>query len=153
MAGLSAGGSHPLVLRQATLASGCRPRKGQCRGGEGTLFQPEGLSSLKPLGASMYGSRVPPILLGSSALAAVLPRASAAKPEAAWAPKERRDSAGSDWRSTGSRSAALPTSTNESVRARSIASVASGTLHVPDYHNPVCGSLILIVSRAARRSD
>ena len=102
------------------------------------MFQPEGLSSLKPLGASMYGSRVPPILLGSSALAAVLPRASAAKPEAAWAPKERRDSAGSDWRSTtGSRSAALPTSTNESVRARSIASVAtrtsvvSETLHVP----------------------
>ena len=97
------------------------------------MFQPEGLSSLKPLGASMYGSRVPPILLASSAaLAAVLPRASAAKPEAAWAPKERRDSAGSDWRSTtGSRSAALPTSTNESVRARSMASVARERASLP----------------------
>merc|ERR1740130_602174 len=114
--------TSPSASTEVAVATGdvltCTVSKGSMRASN--LIQPEGFSSLKPLGASTYGSRIPPILLGSSAaLAAVLPRASAAKPEAAWAPKERRDSADSDWRSTaGSRSAALHTTTHERTRPR-----------------------------------
>merc|ERR1740130_1397940 len=84
--------TSPSASTEVAVATGdvltCTVSKGSMRswnltsytpGSTSNLFQPEGFSSLKPLGASTYGSRIPPILLGSSAaLAAVLPRASAA---------------------------------------------------------------------------